>query len=336
MEEKLSRYRGAIMGFAILWIMVYHSKVHFTFLPPLLSSALTQIKSVGYGGVELFLFLSGFGLYQSLVKNPEVLTFYARRLRRILPAYLPVLLLWLCWKLPSTAPGLWPKIILGNLTGLGFWASAAPLFNWYILSLFAFYLAAPLLFAIQERYGVRGEAALLLGSAVLDVCFLGSYLMVAVSRFTIFLLGMIFSRRCVQGKRCTLFCELFFYAAGMGAFFLLLWLRSTFPELMWGYGLYWYPFLFLGIGLLYFLCRVFSLLERCRPGRAVEHFFALLGGCSLELYLLHVNLFDTLPITSNKLWVLVFAGVLLAGWLYHTLLTRLTARFSRKVLSTAR
>lgn len=48
------------MGIAILWIVLYHSNInfgatHYFFF-------FDAIKSVGYGGADLFFFLSGFGL----------------------------------------------------------------------------------------------------------------------------------------------------------------------------------------------------------------------------------------------------------------------------------
>ena len=59
----LSKHRSAIMGFAIIWIMIAHLKVSFDFIP------LQAIKKIGYGGVDIFLFLSGFGLYFSCSKD---------------------------------------------------------------------------------------------------------------------------------------------------------------------------------------------------------------------------------------------------------------------------
>ena len=50
----LSRHRSAIMGFAILWVMAFHLPVSFGFLP------FDLIKMIGYGGVDIFLFLSGY------------------------------------------------------------------------------------------------------------------------------------------------------------------------------------------------------------------------------------------------------------------------------------
>lgn len=82
--KSLSKYRGFLMGFAILWVMYFHIPLKFA----------TEIgwftHRIGFYGVDIFLFLSGLGVYFSLMKRPNVLRFYKARLVRILPAYVIV------------------------------------------------------------------------------------------------------------------------------------------------------------------------------------------------------------------------------------------------------
>ena len=60
--KDISTYRAELMGWAIVWIMM----LHFTF---------TQIKpfgfiaQYGFAGVEIFMFVSGFGLFFRLTKK---------------------------------------------------------------------------------------------------------------------------------------------------------------------------------------------------------------------------------------------------------------------------
>ena len=61
MLQKISRHRQSIMGVAILWILLHHSGLN-------LSGPLFAIKRSGFGGVEMFLFVSGFGCAISLMK----------------------------------------------------------------------------------------------------------------------------------------------------------------------------------------------------------------------------------------------------------------------------
>lgn len=78
--KDVSTYRSELMGWSILWIMM----LHFTFnqIKPL-----GFIAQYGFAGVDIFFFVSGFGLYYSLVKNDNLIRFYRKRLLRIFPTY---------------------------------------------------------------------------------------------------------------------------------------------------------------------------------------------------------------------------------------------------------
>jgi peptidoglycan/LPS O-acetylase OafA/YrhL len=83
--DLLTQYRLAIFGLAALWIYCRHT-IHnydYTYLQPFQS-----VFNIGDAGVDVFLFLSGFGLYFSLQKNSSALVFYKKRLLRILPSFL--------------------------------------------------------------------------------------------------------------------------------------------------------------------------------------------------------------------------------------------------------
>ena len=59
--QDISTYRKALMGVAMLWIVFYH----FGFHTPIIS----HLTRFGYTGVDIFMFLSGFGLFYSLQKK---------------------------------------------------------------------------------------------------------------------------------------------------------------------------------------------------------------------------------------------------------------------------
>ena len=77
----ISRFRGELMGAAMLFIILFH-------VPLERSSEFFGLRRCGNVGVDMFLFLSGIGLWFSWVKNPSVWQFYKRRLLRIYPAWL--------------------------------------------------------------------------------------------------------------------------------------------------------------------------------------------------------------------------------------------------------
>lgn len=136
--RSLSRYRSELMGLAILWVMLFHAySFHFGFLP------LDGIKALGFCGVDIFIMLSGMGLFVSLSKHPEqsALTFYSRRLTRILPAYwlvVGVYSLWLrlCGRISLT-------VALWSMSTLHYWFHIPGSFNWYVPAVMLFYLLTP-------------------------------------------------------------------------------------------------------------------------------------------------------------------------------------------------
>lgn len=82
----LARHRSPLMGLAIIWIFIFHSG-------PIGSDAYDSFQEFGFGGVDIFIFLSAFGLCFSLEKDSSVLAFYYRRLKRIVPTWVTVLLI---------------------------------------------------------------------------------------------------------------------------------------------------------------------------------------------------------------------------------------------------
>ena len=87
--NSLSLYRSELMGVAILMIMFFHiEKFHAVSEHPLISqSILYQFIQNGNSGVDVFVFLSGMGIYFAWSKRPELLSFYRKRVLRLLPTY---------------------------------------------------------------------------------------------------------------------------------------------------------------------------------------------------------------------------------------------------------
>lgn len=80
--DLLSTQRQYLMGFSTLYIMLFH----ITTLNPNTGISFFDMGNVG---VDVFLILSGIGIYFSLSKDNQTLkTFYKSRLNRIVPPYL--------------------------------------------------------------------------------------------------------------------------------------------------------------------------------------------------------------------------------------------------------
>lgn len=79
--SNISRYRGELMGAAMLFVILFHVG-----LPR--EDTFFGLRRMGNIGVDIFLFLSGMGLWFSWTKKPDIKNFYFRRLLRVYPAWL--------------------------------------------------------------------------------------------------------------------------------------------------------------------------------------------------------------------------------------------------------
>ena len=77
----ISRYRGELMGAAMLFIILFHVGLSR-------GDPFYGLRRCGNVGVDMFLFLSGVGLWYSWTKNPSFTHFFKRRYLRIYPVWL--------------------------------------------------------------------------------------------------------------------------------------------------------------------------------------------------------------------------------------------------------
>ena len=116
--KKMISYRSVWMGLAILWIMFFHSDMA-------LNLPFSYLKIIGYGGVDIFFFASGIGNYYSYNKDGKPLDFIKRRIFRLIPVYIPVILIWCLFSVMSNSISIWS--VPGNLLGIqGFTARPLP------------------------------------------------------------------------------------------------------------------------------------------------------------------------------------------------------------------
>lgn len=88
--ELLKKYRFHLFGLTAIWIFFRHT-IHiasFSYIEPFYF-----LFSWGDCGVDVFLVLSGFGIFHSLEKNCDLKTYFRKRLRRIAPTVLLFLII---------------------------------------------------------------------------------------------------------------------------------------------------------------------------------------------------------------------------------------------------
>ena len=92
--KSLSKFRSEIMGLACLWVMLHHNVFDW----PNALEPLERFALYGNLGVDIFLLLSGVGLYYAWSKKPKLGDFYARRFVRVLVPYLIFALPYWAWR----------------------------------------------------------------------------------------------------------------------------------------------------------------------------------------------------------------------------------------------
>lgn len=262
----ISTYRSEMMGWSIVWIMM----LHFSFysLKPL-----GFVAQYGYAGVEIFMFVSGFGLFYSLDKAPRFREFYLKRLIRIFPAYYIVGVFASIWVFHDTI-----LHYLFRYTTIGFWTGGL-YYEWYVPSIMLLYLLAPFL----KQIGVKGQSALAVGFLVASFFLLGRDDLVDgvhfffVYRVPAFLFGMI----CAQWHKNNASMKWFLCIALVGIPFFI-WLYPKFHQV---YIYKYYSVLFLMPVFIIVLIVISKYIKVLNP------LMRIIGSASLEIYLVQNVMF---------------------------------------------
>lgn len=285
--NEINKSRSGLMGIAIIWIVFFHSGLVFP------GSVFPFLKEIGYGGVDIFLFLSGMGIYYSLDKNSNEVFFYKKRILRILPSYLPVLIAYSLLVFFTDSFGLeglvkFFQAFFGNIAFVGAFIGLEYQFNWYVQAIMIFYLCSPLIYKILNS-GTVGKILLCLFVFALQVVAFGNNnLHMATSRMFIYIAGMFVAQTSGNdsGKSKT---WMVYFAAGLGVV-LLIAAFVFFDKYLW-FGLYWYPFFLITPGLCLCMSKLLMSVNRLKIGECFLWPINILGKCSFGIYLIHILIF---------------------------------------------
>lgn|SRR5574344_894988 len=134
----ISRYRKSLMGLSMIFIMLLHVPLDESYI-------LQPIKDMGNIGVDIFLFLSGIGLWYSWSKNSSLKQFYHRRFWRVYPEYFIMACLFYIPDLMRSTHKYCqdlPEAISDILFQYCFWVEGQRTF-WFIAALMVLYAIAP-------------------------------------------------------------------------------------------------------------------------------------------------------------------------------------------------
>lgn len=142
----ISRFRGELMGVAMLFIILFHVA-----LPR--EDAFFGLRRMGNVGVDMFLFLSGIGLWFSWTKNPDVRHFFMRRYLRIYPAWLIIACLFYIPRFEGGDLWAWVDLVGDISINWDFWLHDELNF-WYIPATMMLYLFAPGYMELIKRHPI--------------------------------------------------------------------------------------------------------------------------------------------------------------------------------------
>lgn len=274
-----SKYRSELMGFASLWVMLFHAfHLHPEFAP------LKFFKSLGYAGVDIFILLSGMGLCMSFAKREgePLRTYFLRRAERILPTYWLVVGIYSLWLRIQGRISL--TVAAWSLSTLHYWFNIPGSFNWYVPAALAFYLIAPFYWKLFRRCRYKGILTALLFPFAYGLYRLAIPLGVLhmqdfIYRIPAFGLGFLIGYYLLNRQELTAtHATVWSWSAAYGIILAIL---------LWKKELYVPPCYLIGLALVSGTFILVKILDRLhwnwlhRPLR-------LLGTCSLEIYLLNV------------------------------------------------
>ena len=282
--EYLSKHRSELMGLSIIWVVLFHFSPYVSFAHENIATKLfLMFIKIGYGGVDIFMLLSGMGIFHSLEKN---LSSYARnRMIRIVPAWWTYLLLSvifgdyvLHWRHYSAGE------VIGFASFTGYWLGLPNQGNWYVYAIVLFYFLSPVFYGLLTGSNHRKRTGVLLVLAALltSFGFFQRQKLIVFSRLPIYLMGMGLScnrsEKPLTKRHWVAMTILLVTGSGL----LLVCIRE-FPQFLWPYGLWWYPFLLIAPSLALMTAAVFERLE----GRLmrIKNLLTVFGSASLEILL---------------------------------------------------
>lgn len=322
----ISRYRGELMGLAMIFVMLFH-----VWLPK--SNPMYGLVRCGNVGVDIFLFLSGIGLWYSWTKNPSLKHFFKRRYARVYPAWLVMACLFYIPNYINCPDGGYspdiPNLIANILVGWSFWRIDDLTF-WFVPSIMLLYTFAPAYMNLIQRHpSYRWLPAQAMVLAVMvqyypPVHGAVGHLEIFFSRIPIFLLGincgtLVKEKRTVEGTSIWLMALAFVMSLAMCVEFEESW-RGRFPLFL--ERMVYIPLTVSGVLLM-------SQMLRHTP-QAVKRALAFVGTISLEIYLIHIQ-FVLKYITPYKLGYCLTALTMIAvslvlAWILHKIVALVEAK----------
>ncbi len=287
----ISKYRSEIFGITISWIVILHGVImdKVTFSPNL--EWLYIILKHGNVGVDIFLFLSGIGLYYSFSKDNDVGRYMKKRMSRVLIPYLIIGGIYFLYKDVELNNSV--TKFLADISLISFLFKGNKIV-WYIFAIMLCYIIFPYVYRLiydeKGNYKKSSSANLvfaiilvILMTFVIYLSYRNSYdhIEAAITRIPVFMCGCACAGLIKQNKKIS-------YIWPVLAFLVVATSYSIFKRYLIT-GIYQrYYYCLYGVSLTVLFALVLSVIK----WKPIHTVFSWLGNISLELYLCHILLRD--------------------------------------------
>lgn len=303
----ISEARNVIFGIATLWIGLFHSD-NLTMAQytdnQFLIDAFRFFKGTGNVGVDMFLFLSGIGLFFSFSKDSRVLTFWKKRLMRVLPTAFVIATFYFSFRYVNGRFTSGLTFYLSRMTFTYFFWKGERVF-WFISLILLLYLVFPIFYKIIEKWRVWGMLALVALCLVFNFTLravkpgIYSNVEIAFCRVPVFIIGIWAGKFVMEKKEISRKWLWAFLAVAVGMltfmYFYTDFVKLFVPDYskavetmyIW---MYRYAACPLGISLVVldsFVCTSLRKRGRCN---LLRNFFEFVGMYSMEYYMIYLNI----------------------------------------------
>lgn len=283
--EKLSKFRKQIMGFAILLIVICHSTLYLENV--VISTAYRIAKQLSKIGVDIFLLMSGMGLFYSFSNNKDIGKFYKKRIKRIIPQYLIVVvvagIVSIALSMESITTFLWKYSLISFYTD-------AEMAVWFIAAILLLYLLFPMIYKLLDK-----SEYLIYAACILIYCV---SLFISISapvgttarmvneaffvRIPTFLVGMVIAKKLQKGQTSNYTWKQYVWVFLTGTLCVVFLIVNAMFDTPYSRWIERFAFMPTAIC----LALIFgSCMEKCNE--YICGVFCFLGDITLELYLIH-------------------------------------------------
>lgn len=284
MCERISDYRKALFGIGTLMVMLTHATgINWSSY----SQVLPKVCGIGSAGVDIFLFLSGIGLYYSMSKCETITKFYWHRIKRIFPAF--ILIGGIGYAIVDF---IFKKNFITYLLQISTIAWFRYNFDgivlWYISFILLMYLIYPLIYNIlRSNNYVWKMLAVVIVDIIINILLLVFvkevylYYELGLSRVPIFLIGTLFGR--IEYDDINTYSMNWLFI-GSGIMFII---TRIVNKLLFFDNIEAYDFV-LRISYIFLTFIIVFLVQYLRLLKHLKYLLEVVGKYSLELYMLHM------------------------------------------------